>query len=131
MRYGVALPNYGELADAETLAHLARRAEVLGIDSIWVSDHLLAPTGVRSIYPYDRRPDAKPGDMGVIEHFYESLTTLAGSCHAASGVMRFFFWLVIAVLIGDPQITQITPIRESRKEALKIVYYLFSVLESV
>ena len=77
MRYGVALPNYGALADAETLVHLARRAEALGIDSIWVSDHLLAPTGVRSIYPYDRRPDAKPGDMGVIEHFYEPLTTLA------------------------------------------------------
>ncbi|HYV57933.1 MAG TPA: LLM class F420-dependent oxidoreductase [Candidatus Nitrosopolaris sp.] len=77
MRYGIALPNYGALADAETLAHLARRAEALGVDSIWVSDHLLAPTGVRSIYPYDRRPDAKPGDMGVIEHFYEPLTTLA------------------------------------------------------
>jgi alkanesulfonate monooxygenase SsuD/methylene tetrahydromethanopterin reductase-like flavin-dependent oxidoreductase (luciferase family) len=31
---------------------------------VWVSDHLVAPTGVQSIYPYDRRPDARPGDMG-------------------------------------------------------------------
>jgi probable F420-dependent oxidoreductase len=77
VHYGVALPNYGALAGARTLARLARRAETLGIDSIWVSDHLLAPTDVRSIYPYDRRPDARPGDMGVIEHFYEPLTTLA------------------------------------------------------
>lgn len=77
MRYGVALPNYGALAGAGTLVRLARRAEALGVDSLWVSDHLLAPTAVRSIYPYDRRPDARPGDMGVIEHFYEPLTTLA------------------------------------------------------
>src|SRR5262249_57047232 len=77
VRYGIALPNYGALAEPATLAQLARRAEALGVDSIWVSDHLLAPTSVRSIYPYDRRPDAKPGDMGVIEHFYEPLTTLA------------------------------------------------------
>jgi probable F420-dependent oxidoreductase len=77
MRCGVALPNYGPLATAPTLARLARLAEDLGFDSIWVSDHLLAPKGVTSVYPYDRRPDAKPGDMGVIEHFYEPLATLA------------------------------------------------------
>jgi probable F420-dependent oxidoreductase len=77
VRYGIALPNYGPLAGAATLVGLARRAEALGVDSVWVSDHLVAPTGVRSIYPYDRRPEAKPGDMGVIEHFYEPLITLA------------------------------------------------------
>jgi probable F420-dependent oxidoreductase len=77
MRYGIALPNYGPLASPTTLVRLARRAEERGVDSVWVSDHLVAPTGVRSIYPYDRRPDARPGDMGVIEHFYEPVTTLA------------------------------------------------------
>jgi probable F420-dependent oxidoreductase len=76
VRYGVALPNYGALASAGTLARLAQRAEALGVDSIWVSDHLVAPRDVASTYPYDRRPDARPGDMGVIEHFYEPLTTL-------------------------------------------------------
>jgi probable F420-dependent oxidoreductase len=86
VRYGVALPNYGALAGAETLVRLARRAEALGVDSIWVSDHLLAPTAVRSIYPYDRRPDARPGDMGVIEHFYEPLTTLAYLAGATSRI---------------------------------------------
>ena len=86
MRYGIALPNYGALAGAETLVRLARRAESLGVDSIWVSDHLLAPTAVRSIYPYDRRPDARPGDMGVIEHFYEPLTTLAYLAGATSRI---------------------------------------------
>ena len=77
MRFGIALPNYGPLAAPATLARLAREAEARGADSVWVSDHLVAPVGVASVYPYDRRPDAKPGDMGVIEQFYEPLTTLA------------------------------------------------------
>jgi probable F420-dependent oxidoreductase len=76
MRFGVALPNYGPLAAPGTLARLARDAEALGFDSVWLSDHLVAPVGVSSVYPYDRRPDAKPGDMGVIEHFYEPMLTL-------------------------------------------------------
>jgi probable F420-dependent oxidoreductase len=77
MRFGVALPNYGPLADPATLGGLARRAETLGVDSIWVSDHLVAPVGVQSVYPYDRRLEPKPGEMGVIEHFYEPVVTLA------------------------------------------------------
>jgi probable F420-dependent oxidoreductase len=77
MRFGIALPNYGPLATPPTLADLARRAEALGADSIWVSDHLVAPVGVSSIYPYDRRPNPTPGDMGVIEDFYEPIVTLA------------------------------------------------------
>jgi probable F420-dependent oxidoreductase len=75
--FGVALPNYGPLASPDNLVRLARRAEDLGIDSVWVADHLVAPVSVASVYPYDRRPDAKPGEMGVIEEFYEPLTTLA------------------------------------------------------
>ena len=77
MRFGIALPNYGPLAGAETLGRLARLAEDLGVDSVWVSDHLVAPVGVQSVYPYDRRPDPKPGEMGVIEDFYEPIVTLA------------------------------------------------------
>jgi probable F420-dependent oxidoreductase len=86
MRWGVALPSYGPLASPAVLVDLARRAESLGVDSVWVSDHLVAPTGVRSIYPYDRRPDARPGDMGVIERFYDPLTTLAYLAGATSRV---------------------------------------------
>src|SRR5713101_3289461 len=77
MRFGIAVPNYGPLAQPETLVRLARLAEELDVDSVWVSDHLVAPVGVQSVYPYDRRPDAKPGDMGVIEHFFEPIVTLA------------------------------------------------------
>ena len=74
---GVALPNYGPLAGASGLLRLARRTEARGFDSVWVADHLVAPVGVSTVYPFDRRPDPTPGDMGVIEDFYEPLTTLA------------------------------------------------------
>jgi probable F420-dependent oxidoreductase len=77
VRIGVALPNYGPLASREVLARLARLAETGGADAIWVSDHLVAPVGSRSIYPYDRRPDPQPGQLGIIEEFYECLVTLA------------------------------------------------------
>jgi probable F420-dependent oxidoreductase len=77
IRFGVALPNYGPLANPENLMRLARRAEARGVDSVWLSDHLVAPVQVGSVYPYDKRPDRKPGEMGVIEEFYEPLTTLA------------------------------------------------------
>ena len=77
MRVGVALPNYGPLASPETLVRLARHAEDAGFDSVWLSDHLVAPLGATSVYPYDRRPDARAGDMGVIERFYEPMVTLA------------------------------------------------------
>ncbi len=84
--FGVALPNYGPLAVPATLVRLARLADELGVDSIWVSDHLVVPVGVASVYPYDRRPDRKPGDMGVIEEFYEPLATLAFLAGATSRV---------------------------------------------
>ena len=86
MRFGIAVPNYGPLASADNMVRLARRAEALGIDSIWVADHLVAPVGVQSIYPFDKNPAPKPGDMGVIEEFYEPLTTLAFLAGATSHI---------------------------------------------
>jgi probable F420-dependent oxidoreductase len=86
IRFGVALPNYGPLATPRTLLRLARLAEDLGVESVWVSDHLVAPVGVASVYPYDRRPEPTPGDMGVIEEFYEPVTTLAWLAGATSRI---------------------------------------------
>ena len=54
MKYGIALPNYGPLAGPENLLRLARRAEERGFDSVWVSDHVILPEHIESIYPYDR-----------------------------------------------------------------------------
>ena len=77
VRIGVALPNYGPLAGPDSLVRLAQRAEALGADGIWVSDHLVAPVDARSVYPYGPRAAQGPTRLGIIEEFYEPLTTLA------------------------------------------------------
>ncbi len=74
----MALPNYGPLAGPDSLVRLAQRAEELGADGIWVSDHLVAPVDARSVYPYGPPAAARgPTRLGIIEEFYEPLVTLA------------------------------------------------------
>src|ERR671931_1481929 len=43
LHLGVILPNYGEALDAERLAGVAVAAEQVGLDSGWVTDHLIVP----------------------------------------------------------------------------------------
>ncbi len=71
MRFGLALPHYGfslpgdaPIASADALGW-ARRAEDLGFDSVWVSDHLFYSFG---------RYGADPAPIGSLD----ALTTLAG-----------------------------------------------------
>jgi probable F420-dependent oxidoreductase len=86
MRYGIALPNYGALAGPENLVRLARRAEDCGIDSVWVSDHVIIPDQSTSIYPYDPSPQPAPALLRRLEQFYDALTTLAFVAGATSRV---------------------------------------------
>src|SRR5262249_4386561 len=69
--------NYGPLAGGDTLARLARLAEDRGADGVWVSDHLVAPVGATSEYPYGPRRTPASTQLGIIEEFYEPLVTLA------------------------------------------------------
>jgi probable F420-dependent oxidoreductase len=57
MRFGVHLVAAGKMIEGEKIARVARRAEELGYDSLWVSDHIIFPTVLRSSYPYS--PDGK------------------------------------------------------------------------
>ena len=45
MRYGVAIPQANHFATPDALRAMARAVEDLGFDSIWVSDHIIVPTG--------------------------------------------------------------------------------------
>lgn len=57
MRFGVHLVAAGKVIEGEKIARIAQRAEELGYDSVWVSDHIIFPTELRSPYPYS--PDGK------------------------------------------------------------------------
>lgn len=77
MRYGIALPNYGGLATPEHLIRVAQHAESAGLDSVWVSDHVIVPSVVESVYPYDRAAAPRAANLTNLERFYDALTTLA------------------------------------------------------
>lgn len=43
MKFGVALPNFGRYAQRDWIVDIAKSAEDLGFDSLWVSDHIIIP----------------------------------------------------------------------------------------
>src|SRR5215471_11112484 len=51
MRFGFALPQVGSAAGPEALVMVAKRAEGLGFDSLWVLDRILWPLNPRAPYP--------------------------------------------------------------------------------
>ena len=71
--FGTSMPSRGDMASPANLRTLAQRAESLGFDSAWVSDHIILPRTVDSFYPYAAngvatfRPD---------EDYYEPLAAL-------------------------------------------------------
>src|SRR5690242_9293515 len=74
MNIGCHLPVYGPAATREALTLFARRAEALGYDSLWVSDHVVIPEAIRSRYPYNATGDFPlPADTD----FLEPLTVMA------------------------------------------------------
>lgn len=73
MRIGFHLPQIGPAASPEAVVAVARRAEALGYDSLWVLDRLLYPTNPQT--PYPASPDGLLPDGYKI--VLDPVTTLA------------------------------------------------------
>ena len=73
VEFGWSLQGRGQLAGREAIATLARRAEALGYDSIWVTDRLLIPATHTTAYPYSPT-GAFP--LGPDEPWLEALTAV-------------------------------------------------------
>ncbi len=73
VRFGFSLQGRGRLADRDAITTLARRADRLGFDSIWVTDRLLIPTTDTRAYPYSAT-GAFP--LGPDEPWLEALTAV-------------------------------------------------------
>lgn len=54
MRFGLHLPSAQPGANAPDIVAVARTAERLGFDSVWMFDHLFTPVELDSKYPYSR-----------------------------------------------------------------------------
>jgi probable F420-dependent oxidoreductase len=61
MKFGIALSNFGKYAQKESILDIAKSAEDLGFDSLWVSDHIVIPESHKGF-----------GDV-----FYEPIATLS------------------------------------------------------
>ncbi|MEU0530387.1 TIGR03619 family F420-dependent LLM class oxidoreductase [Amycolatopsis tolypomycina] len=82
MRLGLALPQYGALADPAAVPRFATAAEDLGFTSLWVGDRILAPRAPSDLYPGGGTPEHPyPKEF---ETFADPFTTLA----AAAAVTR-------------------------------------------
>jgi probable F420-dependent oxidoreductase len=73
VRFGFSVQGRGALADREDLGTLARRADALGYDSIFVTDRMLIPVASTSGYPYSPT-GAFP--LGPDEPWLEALTAV-------------------------------------------------------
>src|SRR5438093_4451161 len=77
MKIGVALFRLRP----ERMAAVARHAEALGFESVWVPEHLVFPTRITSRYPYS--PDGVPPVRVDAPHLDPLilLTHIAGATH--------------------------------------------------
>lgn len=56
MEFGITVGNFGTFGKhggAAEIIEVARYAELLGFDSVWVHDHLFMPATIRARYPYN------------------------------------------------------------------------------
>jgi probable F420-dependent oxidoreductase len=53
MEVGISLPSHGHLATPETIATLAQQGEAMGFAILTVSDHVVFPRRIESLYPYN------------------------------------------------------------------------------
>ena len=80
MEFGFSLPGRGPLASIDVVLKLAEKADALGFDSLFVTDHIVMPVASgKSVYPYTTSGQF-PG--GLAQDYLEPLATLAHLAHA-------------------------------------------------
>jgi probable F420-dependent oxidoreductase len=78
-KVGFLLPQFGEMAQPETLRYFGALGEELGYESIWAADHIITPTNITSPYPYNKAHNYPiPPEAAVLEPFV-ALSFLAGA----------------------------------------------------
>ncbi len=95
MRFGMFLPSFGPLATGphafDNLLILAQKAEALGFDSLWVPDHIVIPTTIRSRYPYN---DTGRFPIPAEASFLEPLSVL-GFLSGVTKRVRLGTWVLV------------------------------------
>jgi probable F420-dependent oxidoreductase len=92
MDFGCVFPNRGPMATPANLARFAEKAEALGYDTVWFSDHIVIPTEVKSFYPYN---PAGQMPFNPSEPYWEPLTTMS---YAAARTSRLRLGTSVLIL---------------------------------
>lgn len=73
--FGIRVPNSGPLASPASMLYVAREAEILGFDSIWVHDHLTWSDEIHRTHISSGSDDSRTGN--ATPDFFEAMTSLA------------------------------------------------------
>ncbi|MEX0785349.1 MAG: LLM class F420-dependent oxidoreductase [Dehalococcoidia bacterium] len=83
MRLGFNLPHMGPAASADSIVTVAKKAEELGYDSLWVTERLLFPVAPRT--PYGGTPDGSlPEVYRTVLDPLETLTFVAAETNSVA-----------------------------------------------
>ncbi len=92
MEFGFGVPTRGPLSSPENLTTLATKGEEMGFDIISVSDHIVIPRSIDSVYPYNESGRYAGGDEGEC---LEQLTTMSYLASATSTIRLMTSVLVL------------------------------------
>ena len=92
MQLGLCLPQLGPTAEGAKVADVARRAEEIGFDSLWVGDRLLTPKSPQDLYPVGGTPEVPyPPEFTAA---LDPIVTLAAAAAVTSRVRLSFSTLI-------------------------------------
>ena len=117
MQLGICLPQLGPTAEGAKVADVARRAEEVGYDSLWVGDRLLTPEAPQDLYPVGGTPEVPyPPEFTAA---LDPIVTLTAAAVATSRVRLSFSTLIPtwhnAVLLARA-VTSLDAVSEGRLE---------------
>lgn len=95
MRLGITVPQFGDDAGPEALQEVARRAEDLGYDSLWVAERLLYPINPQAPYP-------GTADGSLPLAYRRSLDPLATLAYLAAATSRVRIGTFINLTFHNP-----------------------------
>lgn len=74
---GALLPHAGYAASASAMRAMVQGAEALGVDSLWVGDHVILPEQQESEYPYRAEGDSGAYEVPSARPYLEAFQSLA------------------------------------------------------
>jgi probable F420-dependent oxidoreductase len=83
MEFGFGIPTRGPMATPENIVTLAHKGEALGFAILSVSDHIIVPKAIASLYPYNESGSFASGPSGECMEQLTLLSFLVGITSSA------------------------------------------------